>query len=69
MYALISLWVKLDNPSASKRGGNNIYILQFLQIGFIFKTLITFKLLQSLIFDYNVIQITFLLRLMMKLSK
>ena len=26
MYALISLWVKLDNSSASKRGGNDSYI-------------------------------------------
>ena len=41
----------------------------FFKIGFIFKTLITFKLLQNLIFDYNVIQVTFLLRLMIKLSK
>ena len=42
MYALISLWVKLDNPSASKRGDNVIYILQFLQNRFDFQTLITF---------------------------
>ena len=41
----------------------------FFKIGFIYKILITFKLLQSLIFDYNVIQVSFLLRLMMKLSK
>ena len=36
MYALISLWVKLDNPSPSKIGGNDIYILQLLQNRFYF---------------------------------
>ena len=30
MYALISLWVKLNNPSTSKRGGNDLNILYFL---------------------------------------
>ena len=54
MYGLISLQVKLDNPSTSKRGGNVIYILHF-KIGFIFlKPEITFNLLQIWIVDYNV---------------
>ena len=58
---------KLYHPSTNKRGDNDSHVSQILfKIGFIYKTLITFKLLFNLLFDYNVIQVTFLLRLMMK---
>ena len=35
---------EMNKPYSSKRGGKFIYILQFLQIGFIYKTLISLSL-------------------------
>ena len=53
---------KLYHPSANKRGDDDSHVSKFLfKIGFIYKTLITLKLLLSLLFYYNVIQLHFYL--------
>ena len=69
MYALSNFGRNCIIPLLVKEEEMIVIFDSFFKISFVYKNIITFKLLQSLIFDYNVIQVSFLLRLMMKLSK